>query len=160
MFGLEIITDTLREETFAPNSFDAITSFQVFEHLPEPTINLRHLYTALRPGGVILIEVPNFETWPMYFLRAHHRHFVQDHLNFFSSKTLGQLLRQTGFTVLQHYYPTRRMSFRHMVNHWGARYMPAGLVQLLRRGLQKSHLWEHSIRLNVGDIVAVIARKA
>ena len=30
-FGLNIITDTLRKNTFPPNFFDAITSFQVFE---------------------------------------------------------------------------------------------------------------------------------
>jgi len=33
-FGLNITTDTLREDTFPPDFFDAITSFQVFEHLP------------------------------------------------------------------------------------------------------------------------------
>lgn len=33
-FGLNITTDTLRENTFPPDFFDVITSFQVFEHLP------------------------------------------------------------------------------------------------------------------------------
>jgi hypothetical protein len=35
-FGLNTITDTLRENTFPSDFFDVITAFQVFEHLPPP----------------------------------------------------------------------------------------------------------------------------
>jgi SAM-dependent methyltransferase len=158
-FGLNIITDTLREETFAPDFFDAITSFQVFEHLPDPAEDLRHLYTMLRQDGILLIEVPNIETWTMRIMKSQHRHFVQDHLNFFSVDSLSQLLFNSGFQVIDHYCSTRYMSVRHLVQHWFRRYLPAPIVDTLQTPLQRTSLWEQTIGVNIGDIITMIARK-
>jgi len=158
-FDLNIITDTLRENTFPSDFFDVITSFQVFEHLPYPKEDIRHLHKMLRKDGIILIEVPNFETWTMQIMKARHRHFVQDHLNFFSIDTLGQLLCDSGFEVIDHYHPTRYMSVRHLIRHWFRRYLPVPIVDALQRALQKTSLWEQTIGLNMGDIIAIIGRK-
>lgn len=158
-YGLNIVTDTLRPDSFPPESFDVITAFQVFEHLPFPGQDLRHLHAMLRPGGLMLIEVPNIDTWSVRLLRARHRHFVPDHLNFFSAETLGRLLTATGFVVVEHYFPTRRMSVRHLVNQWGGRFLPQRATQSLRSAAQKAGLWEKTVAVNLGDIVAVIAQK-
>jgi 2-polyprenyl-3-methyl-5-hydroxy-6-metoxy-1,4-benzoquinol methylase len=158
-FGLNITTDTLHENTFPPNFFDVITSFQVFEHLPYPKEDVQHLYKTLRQDGMVLIEVPNFETWTMRIMKSQHRHFVQDHLNFFSIETLGQLLANTGFRVIDHYHPTRRMSVRHLIKHWFRRYLPTSMADALQNSLQKTSLWGRTIGLNIGDIITVIAHK-
>lgn len=159
-FGANVVTDILRADTFPPNSFDVITSFQVFEHLPDPADDLSKLQASLKPGGVILIEVPNIDTWSVRLLGKHHRHFVHDHLNFFSAATLGALLTRHGFKVVNTYYPTRRMSVRYLTTAWGGRYLPARVTQLLNQGLKQAGLWERSIQLNVGDIVAVVGQRA
>jgi 2-polyprenyl-3-methyl-5-hydroxy-6-metoxy-1,4-benzoquinol methylase len=159
-FGLNITTDILHDNTFPPDFFDVITSFQVFEHLPYPKENIRHIYKMLRQGGVVLIEVPNFDTWTMQIMRSRHRHFVQDHLNFFSVKTLGQLLSESGFVIIDYYHPTRRMSIRHLNKSWIRRYMPAIMADVVQKLLQRTKLWEKTIGVNFGDIIAVIARKA
>jgi 2-polyprenyl-3-methyl-5-hydroxy-6-metoxy-1,4-benzoquinol methylase len=158
-FGLNIITDTMREDTFPPDFFEVITSFQVFEHLPDPSVVLQHLHKTLRQGGIILIEVPNFETWTMQMMGSRHRHFVQDHLNFFSIQTLTDLLSRNGFAVIDQYHPTRRMSVRHLIKHWFRRYLPAFLADTLESSMRKTILWERTVGLNIGDIIAVVARK-
>jgi SAM-dependent methyltransferase len=43
----------------APQSFDLVVSFQVIEHLEDPTRYLRAIETLLRPGGTALIATPN-----------------------------------------------------------------------------------------------------
>ncbi|MBN8577348.1 MAG: class I SAM-dependent methyltransferase [Cytophagales bacterium] len=43
----------------APDFFDAINTEQVFEHIPDPLVSLRHLATLVRPGGLIKISVPD-----------------------------------------------------------------------------------------------------
>jgi SAM-dependent methyltransferase len=91
-FKLNIVTDTLHEDTFPLEYFDAIASFQVFEHLPYPNRDIQILHKILRRDGLILIEVPNFDTWTMHLMKSRHRHFVPDHINFFSRKTLVQFL--------------------------------------------------------------------
>ena len=158
-FGANVITDILRADTFPPNSFDVITSFQVFEHLPDPSGNLAILQRALKPGGVIMIEVPNIDTWSVRLLGKRHRHFVHDHLNFFSVSTLRSLLTRHGFRAVDSYFPTRRMSVRYLMTAWGERYLPENILRPAREGLQKMGLWERIIRLNMGDIVAVVGQK-
>jgi 2-polyprenyl-3-methyl-5-hydroxy-6-metoxy-1,4-benzoquinol methylase len=158
-FNLDVITDTLRENTFSPEFFDVITSFQVFEHLPNIQNDIRILYKMLRQNGIIMIEVPNYATWTMRILRSRHRHFVPDHINFFSAKTLSRLLEGNGFQVLEHYSPTRYMSISHSIEYWLRVYLPDPWVNPLRDKIRRTSLWERPIGLNIGDIVTVVARK-
>jgi SAM-dependent methyltransferase len=158
-FGLNVITDTLREATFPSDFFDAITSFQVFEHLPYPNQDIQVLHKSLRKDGIILIEVPNFETWTMRLLKSGHRHFVQDHLNFFSRETLSQFLANHGFQVVDSYYPKRWMSSRHLLGFWFSKYLPAFVANNLRNRSRDSILRDITFGINLGDIVAVIAKK-
>ncbi len=158
-FGATVVTDVLRDDTFPSNFFDAITAFQVFEHLPNPSSDLARLYHMLKPGGVILIEVPNIDTWSVRILGPRHRHFVQDHLTFFSARTLAMLLEKHGFQVLSSYYPIRRMTVRHLVADWGGRYLPKRMVGALEAIARRLRMWEKVVGVNLGDIVTVIARK-
>jgi 2-polyprenyl-3-methyl-5-hydroxy-6-metoxy-1,4-benzoquinol methylase len=158
-FGLNIITDTLHENTFHSDYFDVITSFQVFEHLPYPKEDIQQLYKSLRKDGIILIEVPNFETWTMRLMKARHRHFVRDHLNFFSINTLSQLMVNSGLEIVDYYHSTRHMSVRHLVTHWFRRYLPASMADALQRSLNRTSLWARPICFNIGDIITVIGRK-
>lgn len=158
-FGAEVVTDVLRSNMFAPESFDVITAFQVFEHLPDPAGNLEILQRALKPGGVILIEVPNINTWSVRLLGKRHRHFVHDHLNFFSTDTLSALLARHGLKAVAHYSPTRRISVRYLTTVWGGRYLPSTARELLIRTLKQTPLWGYPLRLNLGDIVAVVGQK-
>lgn len=158
-FGLHIVTDTLREDLFPPNFFDAITSFQVFEHLPYPDRDIGYLRKMLRENGILLIEVPNFNTWTMRLLKSKHRHFVQDHLNFFSIETLSRILRQNRFEVVDTYYTERSMSVRHLIKYWVRRYLPFRVVDSFQGALQRTGMWERTIGINIGDIITVIARK-
>lgn len=158
-FGLDITTDTLREDTFSENFFNVIVSFQVFEHLPDPKQNIRYLHKMLQPGGIILIEVPNFQTWTMRLLRSRHRHFVQDHLNFFSFNTLERLLVENGFEIIDRYHTERLMSVRHLVQSWLRRYLPRRVTDILQNWLEKNGLWGRTIGLNIRDIITVVAYK-
>jgi SAM-dependent methyltransferase len=158
--GATVTTDVLRGDSFPANHFQAITSFQVFEHLPDPLGDLGHLQQMLMPGGIILIEVPNVDTWSVRLLGPRHRHFVQDHLNFFSAQTLSLILEKNGFEVLNTYYPTRRMTIRHLVSDWGRRYLPSLAVNACASVAEKMKLTEKTIGINVGDIIAAIGRKS
>jgi 2-polyprenyl-3-methyl-5-hydroxy-6-metoxy-1,4-benzoquinol methylase len=155
-FNLNVTTDTLRESIYPPAFFDVVTSFQVFEHLINPDQEIRLIRNLLKPGGLLMIEVPNIDTVMVKLLGKKHRHFVQDHVSFFSAKTLSQLLEQLGFEVRKVYYPARVMSLNHLVswlrkqNHFKYADMKSSTV---------NKILERSIRLNIGDIVSVIASK-
>ncbi len=57
--GLPIIEGTLESARFPDDSFDAITLFDVLEHLPDPHPPIREIHRILKPGGVVIVETPN-----------------------------------------------------------------------------------------------------
>lgn len=44
---------------WADGFFDAITAWEVFEHLENPHQPIREIYRILKPGGLLLMSVPN-----------------------------------------------------------------------------------------------------
>lgn len=154
--GAEVLTDVLHDDSFPPSFFDVITAFQVLEHLPDPAGDLQRLYGFLKPGGIVLIEVPNIATWSVALLGSRHRHFTSDHLTFFSPRTLRALLGKRGFEVLEVYFPTRWMTLRHLFGRWGRWLLGRPPAPITHR---VSCLQRLVLPLNLGDIFAVIGRK-
>ena len=72
-----------------PVEFDAITMWEVLEHLPDPVAELQCLAQRLRPGGFLMLSTPNAghwqalrapETWTAYCPPAHLVLFTADSL--------------------------------------------------------------------------------
>lgn len=90
------IPDSIEDE-----SLDVITLFHVLEHLLDPRSTLLHLHRKLRPGGLLVIEVPNWGSH-MRRLRGLLWQFVLDHhLNHFTAASLKHLVEMTGFQRCQ-----------------------------------------------------------
>lgn len=82
--------------------FDAITFWDVLEHLPDPRAELGRARQRLRPGGVVGISLPNVaglksrlkgDGWRYY-------HPSMGHISHFAPGTLAWLLRQAEFEVI------------------------------------------------------------
>jgi len=84
-------------ESIADGSLDVVTLFHVLEHLPDPRVVLRQIERKLRPGGLLLIEVPNWSSH-MRRLRGLRWQFVLDHhVNHFTAASLTTLVEKYGF---------------------------------------------------------------
>lgn len=60
---------------------DAVVSYYVLEHIAEPRAWIEAALASLKPGGTIVIEVPNFERHPSASLNHEHLlHFTPHHL--------------------------------------------------------------------------------
>jgi len=69
--GVEIIQSLFSEAELPPNcdaSFDAVVFWNVFEHLYHPIADLRKALRLLKPGGWIVIGLPNVESWEQQVL--------------------------------------------------------------------------------------------
>lgn len=156
-FGVDVVTDTLRWDTFSRESFDVITSFQVFEHLPYPDEALSIAYGLLKPGGLFVLEVPNIDHWSVRLLGKRHRHFVQDHLNFFSRATLAKFLSGKGFEDVSVTNSSRSLSLAALLT-WGPRLL--GLERTWRTGHGSSRwLDEKVVTLSSGDVIVGFATR-
>lgn len=77
--------------------FDAFFLLMFLEHMPDPGASLRAIRDQLVPGGIGLVEVPNFD---MMVRQRVFSEFISDHLLYFSRETLLSTLRWNGFEVI------------------------------------------------------------
>ena len=100
--GLDLRTAMLEEAALPPEAFDAACAFHVVEHLPDPRGAVAEIAGALRPGGHLLVEVPNAESaaarrrgaaWPPLDLPYHVGHH--------GPRSMRALLEGAGLQVLR-----------------------------------------------------------
>lgn len=77
-----------------PGEFDVISLIHVLEHIPAPTAFLKQVAAKLKPGGSLLVEVPDCCINPFFLL-------VADHASHFSPGSLSRVVGSAGFEVLQ-----------------------------------------------------------
>ncbi len=96
--GISCFAGTI--EAYDPGElrFDQIQSFHVLEHLHDPLSALIRMRSWLKPGGRMVIEVPN--VYQPYGL-LEENFFQNAHLTNFSASTLRVLLARAGYTVLR-----------------------------------------------------------
>lgn len=100
-YGIQVFQGMFNQASFAPESFDAITFWDVLEHTYSPTEELNLAANLLRPGGIIAISVPNWDSVERQWFGKHWQGYDPPrHLYVFNRATLTTLLEQSGFEVL------------------------------------------------------------
>lgn len=108
--------------------FDVVSFWHVLEHLDNPRAALQRARSILRPGGTVVIAVPNVESWQARLTGRSWLHLdVPRHRWHFSAATLRALAAGVG---LQHV----------RTRHFSLEYGPYGLFQsvVARAGLGHS----------------------
>jgi glycosyltransferase involved in cell wall biosynthesis/SAM-dependent methyltransferase len=90
------------------DGYDVVVAGDVIEHLSRPVEVLKQIHGVLRPGGQLLLSVPNFGHWyprarVATGLFGYDRRGILDntHLRFFTRSTLRRTVRTAGFDVLE-----------------------------------------------------------
>jgi 2-polyprenyl-3-methyl-5-hydroxy-6-metoxy-1,4-benzoquinol methylase len=92
-FGLPTLVGALPHPDVRPGSFDVITMGAVLEHVHHPHRVIAAAAEALRPGGYLVVSVPNFASWGARRFREHWWCLgPPQHLLHFTPTTLQRLL--------------------------------------------------------------------
>ncbi|MBI5300721.1 MAG: class I SAM-dependent methyltransferase [Chloroflexi bacterium] len=101
VLNLEILDSDLADAPLAENSFDATTMWWYLEHVPDPLQVLRHARRLIKPDGVLVIGVPNWDSVDVKIFRDAWYHLdVPRHQSFFTPTTLTAMLRRAGFQTI------------------------------------------------------------
>lgn len=98
--GLDVQHATIEATALAPASWDAVTLWNVIEHLPDPLAMLGRIRELLRPGGRLYLAVPLCDSWDARIFGRYWtgwelpRHFIA-----FDRASLRRTLGQAGFQI-------------------------------------------------------------
>lgn len=142
--GVDVRDGRVEDLDLPAGSLDVVTMWHVLEHVPEPAATLTVLREKLRPGGALVVEVPNVESVAAQRMGVGWTHLDADvHVSQFAPRTLRSLLERSGFapdqvtTVAHGVYLSRR-------ERWAAAHV-AHRLKLARSGaigLQHPHRHE------------------
>lgn len=98
--AVEIADDTPAElrsvHGLTENSVDVLAHYDVLEHVVDARDFLVACQRALRPGGVMVCEIPDLRLYPRNLLLLEF-----EHVNHFSITTLNYLARQVGLNLIE-----------------------------------------------------------
>ena len=143
-YGIALLATGIEDAPVEPGSYDAVTLWHVLEHLDEPAAALDAVGGWLRPGGVLLVGVPNLASvqarlggsrWYHLDAPRHRTHFTPTGLErllaahgFAAERTHHVLAEHNPFGMWQSVVPTRTPSYAYHLLKRNARPEPRDLA--------------------------------
>lgn len=161
--GLDVVTGTIDD---VDERFDAVTAFHVLEHMPNGPLFLRTLASAVRSGGVVYVESPNWDSRLREVTGERWMHLrAGEHLVHNTPATLRTALEHAGledvrtgsvsYTDREHTLDeTMILLARPTWRPWLGRLERIGLGRVLARGAAR-----RDARRGRGDVVWGLGRR-
>jgi SAM-dependent methyltransferase len=152
-----IAADMMRPGLFEHGSFDAVTMFQVLDHMPDPVALLDECRRVLRPGGVALAFNHNVTAWSARLLRERSPIIDVEHTYLYSPATIRTLFDRSGFKVV---------SVRPVRNTYSLKYLahllplPDAQKRRLLSLLRRSSVGRREITVPLGNLCLMARRRA
>ncbi|MGH9174002.1 MAG: class I SAM-dependent methyltransferase, partial [Vicinamibacterales bacterium] len=123
--GLDVRTGSLEEAAFPDQAFDTVILSHTLEHVRDPIATLREIGRILRPGGALILCLPNADS-----IEARHlgRYWIgydpPRHLTTFSVATLTRAIERTGFRLVEIRHEAIGLEWAWALRHWLADHSP------------------------------------
>jgi len=96
--GIRVLVGSLEQARFPDESFDMVTLFHVMEHVSEPRRVLAEVRRVLKPDGVVVLQVPNIDSWQFKAFGARWYGLdIPRHVVDYSRQAILKLLDDSGF---------------------------------------------------------------
>jgi ubiquinone/menaquinone biosynthesis C-methylase UbiE len=130
--GVDLKSGSLYDVRFPDSYFEAVTFWHVFEHVKDPEWTLKECARVLKPGGLLVLAVPNMGSLQSRLSGRGWFHLDPPfHLYHYSAENMKKFLEKNGFEVLK-------------VRHFSFEYNPYGFLQSIynRMGLKTNLLYD------------------
>jgi SAM-dependent methyltransferase len=103
--GLKLKVGRLTTEDFSENFFDCLCMWHVFEHLTDPKETLQIVRKILKPGGYLMMSLPNIASFQSRLFRGNWLHLdPPKHLFFLEAPDLISEMKEFGFKLIKRRY--------------------------------------------------------
>ena len=111
--GINVKTGTI-ETVELTDTFDLVTLIQVVAHIYDLNNSMKRINSFLKPGGHVLIETWNKDSLTARVFGSNwHEYSPPGTLNYFSKKTLNQLMLRHDFTKVAEGTPKKSIHSKH-----------------------------------------------
>lgn len=152
-FGVDLRQGTVEELELPTGSVDALVMLDVLEHLSDPAAALRRLHPLVHEEGILALATVNFDGLHGRLRGADWPWFIRSHLHYFRPPVLVDMLRRSGFEVVEWRVVPRSFRLSYLLGRAGGTIPGARAIErLLRYGDPKIPVgW-------IGDVTLLIAR--
>jgi 2-polyprenyl-3-methyl-5-hydroxy-6-metoxy-1,4-benzoquinol methylase len=155
--GVPVLHGTLTAPALAGEQFDAVTLWDVIEHVHDPAAEIQRAYERLVPGGWIVIHTMDVESALARLMGARWPWLMDMHLTYFSRQTLAKMVAQAGFDVVEVAPHGRYLSLGYLATRVG------GISETLGRNTSRLvsavGLDDRTVLVNFGDLITLYARR-
>ena len=115
--GPRVLHGRLDSIEHTDESFDVVTMFDVIAHLEDPRRDLLEVWRVLRRGGLLVVATPDAGSIATRALGSRWPELKRapDHLQFFTVRSLSELLAVSGLTAFQWHTIGRGAPLRTMI---------------------------------------------
>jgi ubiquinone/menaquinone biosynthesis C-methylase UbiE len=112
--GIHVFSDVSAALNTHPGAFEAVTIFQVLEHIAEFRHLLTECYGLLAPGGRLVVTVPDADAMIEQERLTGCADMPPNHVNKFTPHSLTLVLEQVGYEIIKTVFEAP--SWRHLVS--------------------------------------------
>ena len=158
--GLTVHQGSLRDYPGHEGSLDASTMWDYLEHSPDPLGDLKTCRSLLKKGGVILLSIPNVDSWSYRLLGKKWIGFKNiEHLYFFSRNTMEKLARSAGLAMETCFYHGKYVSLSFFLSRIQYYVRTNTLHKIVEAIAAREGTRRISFYFNPYDILNVVLRK-
>jgi SAM-dependent methyltransferase len=160
VLDLEVLPVILPDAKFPDASFDVVTMMHVIEHVPDPTDTLAEIFRILKPGGMLVMETPRYDTLMFKLLGRRERSLsCEGHIYFFTTKTLRDISEKVGFKVEREDMVGRSLTVDRLIYNVGVMSRSKAIAKALTSGTRAVGLADAAMTFNVRDMERIYIGK-
>ena len=140
-YGIEIRPGTIFDLALPDRSVDVVSLWDVLEHVPDPLAVLRECRRVVKDDGLIVVNVPDSDSWIAKAMGRRWVFLLSVHLYYFALGSLTRMLDTAGFKVVRHSAHWQRLELGYVFQRMEA-YIPLlpKLARAVVRALRLEHL--------------------
>jgi len=116
--GVFVRSGNIDLQSLPQAKYDVVIACDVVAQVREPREFIEAVYRTLAPSGIFYCVTPSLDSFTAKQMRTAWVEYKEEHLYYFNSRTLSDLLTQSGFTNLTQFKNYKVLSPRYIAAHF------------------------------------------